>query len=198
MGMEKRAYMAYHGDGLVDLALGLVILLFGLGMQYDQTLLAPIFGAVAYPVWLVAKQKITERRLGYVEFSDRRKRKEKRGMISLFVLGCLICLMGIAIYLILTRGESPKGILMESGILLLGFMFGLMISSVGLALGVIRLHMYSLLVILLVSLGHFLNWPKSYGVILPGSTIVICGTLLLITFIRRYPIADDGEGSESV
>ena len=79
--LEKRAHLMYHRDGITDLALGILVVLFGLGMKYDQTLLAPIYGCVGYPVWMLMKQWITEKRIGYVEFGAARKKREKRGWI---------------------------------------------------------------------------------------------------------------------
>lgn len=189
--LEKRAYLMYHGDGLVDLALGLVVLLFGLGMRYDQVMLAPIFGAVAYPVWLAAKKGITERRLGYVEFSDARRAKEKRGLVILFLLGVVFLFLGVMVYLVLTGGVDPGGLARRSGFLLLGVVFAALISSVGLVLGTLRLHLYSLAVVLSVVLAQVLSLPRDIGIIVPGLVIVVSGAWLLGRFLRRYPL--DGE-----
>ena len=194
--MEKKAYLMYHGDGLVDLALGMVVLLFGLGMQFDQTLLAPIFAAVAYPVWMAAKKGITEKRLGYVEFSEARKGREKRGMLILFLLGCLVLLMGVGGYVAVTGGGAMGGLMRESGFILLGFIFGLMISSVGVVLGATRLHGYSLLVILSVIGAHLLELPRQVGIIVPGAIIVLLGLYMLVTFLLRYKGSSEGSSTD--
>jgi hypothetical protein len=195
--LEKKAYLMYHGDGLADLAIGLVVLLFGLGMEFDQTLLAPIFAAVAYPLWLGAKKGITEKRLGYVEFSEERKSKERRGMIILFLLGSVTFLLGILGYVALTGGGAASGLLQRSGYLLLGAMFAVLISSVGLVLGMVRLHAYSAMIILSVSLANLFGYSREMGIIVPGVLTVSSGTWILASFLRRYPVSE-GSGSEDV
>lgn len=190
--LEKRTYLRYQGDGLVDLGLGMVILLFGLGMAVDQTLLAPIFAAVAYPVWLAAKKGITEKRLGFVEFSEARKKKERSGIIYLCVLGCVVFLLGIGMYTVLTGEGDFRHLFQAHGYLALGLIFGILASSIGLVLGLGRLHAYALLVMGSVTAGHFLHWPLPAGIILPGSVIIFCGTLLLLKFIRKYPVPGAG------
>jgi hypothetical protein len=194
--LEKRAYMAWHGDGLVDLALGGVVLLFGLGMQYDQTLLAPIFACMAYPLWLVGKKGITEKRFGYVEFSEERKQKEKVGMIVLLLMGCFTLMMGVMGYLALTGGGSGAGFMRDNGYLFLGIVFGLLSSSVGLVLGLTRLHAYSCLILACIASAHLMEWTPPVGVILPGSIIVVSGFALLVAFLRKYKPSEMEMGRE--
>ncbi|MEX0331218.1 MAG: hypothetical protein AB3N64_07330 [Puniceicoccaceae bacterium] len=197
--LEKRAYLMYHGDGLADLALGMVVLLFGLGMQFDQTWLAPIFAATAYPLWLAAKRGITEKRLGYVEFSEGRKAKEKRGLIYLFLLGSLTFLLGVLVYAVVVSGGELPGILQQSGYLMLGLIFAVLISSVGLLLGTVRLHAYSAVVILSVVLSRLAGVSREMGIIIPGVIIVSCGTIVLIRFLMRYrnqPSNEENAGDE--
>lgn len=187
--LEKKAYLMYHGDGLADLALGLVVLLFGLGMQFDQTWLAPIFAATAYPVWLLAKRGIAERRLGYVEFSEARQAKEKRGLIYLFLLGCVTLLLGVLAYGAVVSGGGMRELLQAGGNIFLGMIFAVLISSVGLLLGTVRLHAYSAVVLLSVVLTRTVGLSRELGIIIPGTIIVLCGVGVLVKFLRLYPAA---------
>lgn len=119
-------------------------------------------------------------------------------MIYMYVLGCVVFLLGIGMYTVLT-GEGDFGDLFQAhGYLALGLIFGILASSIGMVLGLSRLHGYTLLVMGCVSAGHFLQWPRPAGIILPGSVIVLCGIVLLMKFLRHYPSPDaGGEGLES-
>ncbi|MEX0320719.1 MAG: hypothetical protein AB3N63_01025 [Puniceicoccaceae bacterium] len=191
-GIEKRTYLAWHGDGLVDLGLGSVVFLFGLGMQLDQVLIAPIFGCLAYPLWLIGKKWITEKRFGYVEFSDERKRKEKLGMVILLLLGSFTFLLGVMGYHAVVSGGAGAGFMKENGYLVLGIVFGLLSSSVGLVLGLSRLHVYTSLILASVALTHTMAWPHPYGIIFPGLVILVIGISLLGQFLWKYPVDKTG------
>jgi hypothetical protein len=184
--LEKKTYLLYHRDGLADLALGLVVLLFGLGMHFGQALLAPIVAAAAYPVWLAAKKGITEQRLGYVEFSEARKNKEKRGLTGLLILGSVMLLLAIVCFLALTSGSAAGDLMDGSSIFMLAIIFAIMTSSIGVLLGALRFHGYTLLVILLAVLTQLLAWPEQAGVIIPGAIITASGFYLLVSFLLRY------------
>lgn len=186
-GIEKRTYLAWHGDGLVDLGLGAVVFLFGLGMQLDQVLIAPIFASLSYPLWLIGKKWITEKRFGYVEFSDERKRKEKLGMVILMLLGSFTFLMGVFTYKIVVSGGMGAEFMRENGYLMLAVVFGLLSSSIGLVTGLSRLHAYTSLIIASIALTHTMAWPHQYGILFPGLVILIAGVSLLVQFLWKYP-----------
>jgi hypothetical protein len=76
--IEKRAYMSYHQDGLLDIFAGLYILGFGLGIIMDVlwefgfgVIMPAILIATVLPIWIEAKRKITMPRIGFVNFGTR-------------------------------------------------------------------------------------------------------------------------------
>lgn len=194
--VEKRAYLSWHRDGLADTGIGLLVLIFGIGMKTDTTWLAPIYGCLGYPLWLLLKQWITERRLGWVAFGAERKRREKRGWTIMLIMGCGIFVLATGAYL-LVRGASGGGL---PGILLISLIFVVLTSGLGIILQLIRLQVYSGIILLFGVAGNLLEWKPETGVILPGAIIVIAGLILLVTFVRKYPLigpddAVSGEGS---
>ncbi len=191
--LEKRAYLSWHRDGLADIGLGILVLLFGLGMKYDQTLLAPIYGCLGYPIWLILKQRITEKRLGYVEFGEERKTREKRGWILLFLLGCVFLMLGIMAYILVSTGRGGTSLPGGNGLLFLGVVFAVLISSIGIVLQLVRLHAYSVFVVFSVLLGHFLGWLPESAVILGGAVPTTSGFILLVTFLKKYPVVKSTE-----
>jgi len=190
--LERRAHLMYHRDGITDLAIGILVVLFGYGMKYDQTLIAPIYGCLGFPIWMLAKQWITEKRIGYVEFGAARKSRERKGWTVTLLAGCVFLIFGTASYAIVTGGGTGwlAGI---RGYLLISMIFAVLSSGIGMVLDLARLHIYSLILLLMGILGHFLEWKPETGILLPGLLIVFTGAILLITFLLKYPAG----GSES-
>ena len=82
--LERRTYLLYHQDGLIDIIIGLCIMGFGLNMFTDSS----AFSILAWmPVIFLPglKNKITVPRLGYAQF-DRKRTGSLRLMAVLMVL----------------------------------------------------------------------------------------------------------------
>jgi len=141
---------------------------------------------------MLAKQWITEKRIGYVEFGSARKSRELKGWIVIFVTGCLFLIFGIMSYAIVTGGGTGwlSGL---RGYLVISMIFAILSSGIGMVLDLARLHLYSLILVLMGLLGHILEWKPETGIILPGLLIVFTGAMFLITFLLKYPAV----GSES-
>ena len=85
--LEKKVYMPYHRDGMLDISPGLWILLCGIAMY---THLIPFVGLIpilVMGVGYLTKKFVTIPRMGYVNFSTARKSKERRKMSFWLVLG---------------------------------------------------------------------------------------------------------------
>ena len=92
--IEKRTYMSYHQDGLIDIFLGIYVLLFALGILLKNltdssmwTVAPGIFPAIMLPIWISVKKRITMPRIGYVKFGTRRGGKLLAVIIGLMVAG---------------------------------------------------------------------------------------------------------------
>ena len=93
--IEKKAYMAYHQDGLLDIVVGVYVLGFGLGIFMDviwdfsfgMGIIPAILIAVILPIWIAAKRKITMPRIGFVKFGAGGTTKLTAILIGLMVAG---------------------------------------------------------------------------------------------------------------
>ncbi|MDJ0708768.1 MAG: hypothetical protein QNJ14_00190 [Woeseiaceae bacterium] len=107
--IERRVYRAYWNDGLLDIFAAAGVFAIGIFWLYDL----PV-GAVFVPVWLVpawgpCRRHFIEPRLGMVEFSDARQRRNNNLLrLILYVgIGCLV--IGIELYLLRDRlGTNPS------------------------------------------------------------------------------------------
>ena len=193
--IEKKTYMSYHQDGLIDIIIGLYALTFGLGIIADQLLdinfaviIPGIMVAIMLPIWIAAKRKITMPRIGYVNIGT-------KGSNKLFALFTGLLVAGLGFFFLFTmmtlqngRPEWIETILFQYGMIWIGLGAAVIGSLFAYTMGLKRLYGYGLLTLALFATGYFLNFPFQYLLLLIGSIIIASGVALLIQFIQRYPL----------
>ena len=191
--LEQKAYLSYHQDGLIDLIIGSIVLCIAISEVTDSSIWNLIALLLIF-AYMPLKRRITFPRLGYVKFNVKRGGVNMRlaGVVAIGVL--VISLVSILVLLLSGKSSSSPLILgvRQSPLLvyaLLGFIgFGL----AGLVLRLPRLFLYALLSLAMMISGHLLNLPPWLPFLLLGGTILAIGAVLLIGFLRRYPIAEEG------
>jgi len=193
--IEKKTYISYHQDGLIDIIVGLYALTFGLGIIVDQLLdfnfaviMPGIIVVILLPLWLYAKRKITMPRIGYVNIGT-------KGSNKLFALFLGLAVAGLGVFFLFTmvtfesgRPEWIETILFQYGMIWIGLGAAVIGSMFAYTMGLKRLHGYGLLTLALFVVGYFLSFPFQYLLLLIGSIIIASGVALLIQFINRYPV----------
>jgi len=190
--LEQKAYLSYHQDGLIDLIIGSIVLCIAISEATDSSIWNLIALLLIF-AYMPLKRRITFPRLGYVKFNVKRGGVNMRlaGVVATGVL--VISLVSILVLLLSGKSSSSPLILAMRqspllGYALLGFIgFGL----AGLVLRLPRLFLYALLSLALMIGGHLLNLPLWLPFLLLGGTILAIGVVLLIGFLRRYPIAEE-------
>ena len=206
--VEKKTYMSYHQDGLLDIFVGIYVLLFGIGIllltmtDFSTWFIVPaIFPAIMIPIWISAKKRITMPRIGYVKFGVRGANK----MMAIF-LG--IAVAGLGTFMVFGLGASMgegwaltlRDILISNSMLIIGI-GALTISSLfAYTMGLKRLYGYGLLIFVLFFTGYFVAIPFEYFLVIIGLVIIISGFAILTRFIRKYPLpqGDKINAQESV
>ena len=92
--IEKKTYMSYHQDGLIDIFVGIYVLLFGSGILLNSVadfstwfIFPAIFPAIMVPIWISVKKQITMPRIGYVKFRSGGANRLTAVFIGLLVAG---------------------------------------------------------------------------------------------------------------
>ena len=193
--VEKKAYMSYHQDGLLDIVIGVYALSFGLGIVADKilefgfaTIMPAIMISIVLPIWIIAKRKITMPRIGFVKFGTRGSNKLFALLLGLSVAGLgVLMLFGVFI-----MGQNSRPfwfeILFQYGMIWIGLGAAVIGSLFAYTMGLKRLHSYGLLTLALFVSGYFLSIPFEYLLFAVGSVIVASGAVLLARFIRKYPL----------
>ena len=196
--IERRAYLSYYGDGLLDIFVGLVIMSIPFHIITDTIWMSGIMIAALLPMWAAGKKLITAPRMGVVKFGPARTGSLIR-MYAAVVVGLFITfLAGLGVFLA-TENTAPPwldltlGWLVENSLLALGFV-SLAVLSFGAAMsGISRLYGYGLLGLITLAIGHFSGGSGALFTALWGALVILCGLFLLVRFIRQYPVVPEEE-----
>ena len=183
--MEKKLIWSYNKDGLIDIGVGAVLLSFGLLLITDNVALAGISPAVIVPFLIAAKDKITYPRLGFVKFSNRQKSKWKA-----FFLITLIS--GIVFFFLLAgqfASENLQDLLRQNFMFIFGAIVAVGLFFAGLQIGG-RFNGYAVLTLAIFWGGEWLNLEPPVYITVLGTLITLSGILMLIQFVREYPLPD--------
>jgi hypothetical protein len=199
--VEKRTYMSYHQDGLLDIFVGVYVLLFALGIllmtvtDFSTWFVIPaIFPAIMIPIWISAKKRITMPRIGYVKFGSRGANKLMAVLVGLMVFG-------LGTFMVFSFSSSQgwalslRNLIISNGMIIIGVAAAAISSLFAYTMGLKRLYAYGLLTLALFFAGHFSTIPFGYFLLTIGLVIVINGFVLLIRFIRKYPLPQGDEAN---
>jgi hypothetical protein len=185
--LERKAYLSYHQDGLIDIIIGIAILGFGLNIATDTV----IFGILTWlPVifYVPLKNYFTAPRFGYVRFSSPRQTTIRLGLALL--VGLLAMLFFAGLYIFAVSGSIPPQInawLRRYHMLIFAFVgMGLFLGA-GIWTGIKRFYLYVVLTLIFPVVGIWLDIHPGIYVIALGITILIIGIWLLLRFIRDNP-----------
>ena len=197
--IERKAYMSYHQDGLLDISAGIYIIGFGLGIFVDivwdfgmGVIIFPGgFIAIAISLWIAAKRKITMPRIGYVNFGV----KGGTTKIMALFIGLGVAGLGLALVfpLALTQSGSRQWVdlIFQNGMLIVGFGTLAVCALFGYSMGLKRLYAYGIIAAITLVIGHFIGIFFAYILMALGTTVTIAGFALLISFVKKYPLKGD-------
>ena len=198
--VEKKTYMSYHQDGLIDIFVGVYILSFALGIllftvtDFSTWFVVPaIFPAIMVPIWISAKKQITMPRIGYVKFGSRGAPK----LMAIFI-GVMVAGLGAFMFLSFASRSQAwalalRNLIIPNGMIIIGIAAASISSLFAYTMGLKRLYAYGLIALALFLTGHFITILFGYFLVTIGLVILINGFVLLIRFIRKYPLTEGDE-----
>ncbi len=200
--VERKTYMSYHQDGLIDIFVGVYVLLFGVGILLNTVtgfstwfVIPAIFPAIMSPIWISAKKRTTMPRIGYVKLGSRGANKLMAIFIGLMVTG-------LGTFMVITFASrsqawalTVRNLIIPYGMIIIGVSAAAVSSLFAYTMGLKRLYAYGLLTLALVLPGHFITIPFEYSLLAIGLAIFVNGFVLLIQFIRKHPLPQGDEAN---
>jgi hypothetical protein len=175
--VERRAWTLYFQDGLWDIFLGLLFLGGGLrsltGNRWFYLLIAA--GVLAL---ILGKRWITVPRLGQINFSPQRKARQNVLRVAIFAVVLLTA--ALALWTALPAGWIFV-VLVPGIFLLMAYMMDFK-----------RLYFYSVLIAAFMVITEVYGDPlAAWAQIVAGLVPLTVGLVLLVRFLRHYPVLDE-------
>ena len=182
--LTRRAYLAYHQDGIIDLMIGWMAFSFGVCLA----LKAPFNALLAWlPLlaYIPIKNALTVPRLGYGQFEQESEQIGRKRLDA--ILAVLLSVLILAIAGLVLAVPNEMAALGEDGILIYAAMVTLLLLIAGLLSGIRRLIAYGLLCILLATACALASLPDTLMFIALGLVIMFVGVILLAHFLHKFP-----------
>lgn len=185
--IERQVYLSYSEDGLVDIAIGVVIIAWGTMLLFEPTGLIGLLGILGIGIWYLGKRFITIPRTGIIQPGQKIERRLTNLTIFMVILG-LIAFLGILISRMAGSvfiADHPLGIL--------GFVLAAGVAILAYLLNASRLYLYAAILFIAFAGGEILTGTIStfdtfaLSVIIAGGLILISGIIILLRFVRKYP-----------
>lgn len=190
--LERKAYLSYHQDGVIDIFIGSAIVTFGLlflPWVFEHLWMA--FSGL-FIIWVLSyagvKRAFTVPRIGYVEFKQHRRSRVMLIVVLLFIINLLLFL--IQALGILT--PELRIFLNMYGYMVTAFVVGGLFLLIGFLTDLRRVMGYGVVAIAVFLFAHFYPMPFSYPIIVLGLVMTTYGCVLLFQFIKKYPKENSG------
>jgi hypothetical protein len=190
--VRRRAYLTAHEDGLMDIGLGLVFLLFGV---LQAAGMSRFNGVCWMPALFIAPAKriLTEPRIGTARFG------RSRGVLALKI-GLILLALGLVGFIVAAsflHSAALDAWTKRYFAPAFGLSLALFPLAGAIALGVRRFYAYAILVTAGFSLLSFRRESLAAVFLVIGMVLTVMGILVLIRFLRGHPVSPGEAGTLS-
>jgi hypothetical protein len=194
--IERRAYLTYHKDGILDIYLGMGIMAVATVFFFEVFVTSGGMIAILPILYAGSKKQFTIPRLGYVKFSQSTMGRARNSITLALLLGSMSAVAGLfAFYSVMSTGYSFIEPLIANWKITLAVILLVVFSLFGYVSDLRRMYYYGLLSSIVFVSGIFLPVPGYMLILLVGGIISINGLALLYRFTQEYPI-EKGQENE--
>lgn len=168
--LESELYAGRFDDGLLDLCIGIGLLAIGLVWLAGWVALTGAVPALLIPVWLGLRKQITEPRMGRVEFSRGRQRRERTGLLTALGVGLGALVLVLAAVAWARGGATDPGAAVAP--LIPALLVGLGLVIVSALIGARRFMGYAVALLALAAL--VTRWSGEPGLALAAGGGLLC------------------------
>ncbi len=93
--IEEQAYQTIWEDGLIDIFVGFALFLVGVLWISQDSAYGSFVAPILVPFWAVARRRISEPRMGVVNFSAARVKKHNKKLLFFFLFGVFRVLLAV-------------------------------------------------------------------------------------------------------
>jgi hypothetical protein len=191
--IERRAYLSYHEDGLIDIVLGIGLFIASLWAYVEMIWLMGGMIASLTPMYMGMKKKYTFPRIGEVTFSKDRTRRSQNSMTFLVVMNVIGVVLGFVFWMAFSGDTRPQWILLmiDNVPAVLGIAGGVIWAVVGYITDLTRFYRYSAATLVLIGSANFSSTPFIAHMLLLSVVVLVSGFLQFQSFKGKYPILEE-------
>jgi hypothetical protein len=190
--LERKAYLSYHKDGLVDLFLGFAAITFGLFALTEMVVILAGSVVIWLSVYIAAKRLITVPRIGIVEFSPERKSK----LFTLLWILVLVQILSVCVSLLAWMIPLVATLIILNHMIIIGLVGAGIFSIIAYMSDIQRFYWYGIVTLVAFLGSYFFNFTFYLPMMAVGILITATGLVLLVRFIQTYPISKEGEAAD--
>jgi hypothetical protein len=184
----KKIFLSYHEDGLIDIGLGIILLIFSIFASFTEYFwLAGISVAIYLPIYTGAKKTITQPRIGYVKMGYHSKSQQNIIILMFISVNIGAVLFALLLWRDFTALEPVIVFLVNYFSLILGIIGGALCGLIAYILKLNRFYIYSVIIFVVLLSGQIIAIPLGYSLLIMGISILAIGVLTLIKFVKKYP-----------
>jgi hypothetical protein len=187
--IERRAYLTYHKDGILDIYLGIGIMSVASVFFFEAFTGTPGVIVMLPILYAASKKQYTISRLGYVKFSQSTKGRARNSLTLALLLGLISALAGLFTFFnTLSTGHSWIEPLIANWKITVASILLVVFSLFGSVSDLRRMYYYGILSSIVFVSGIFLPIPGYMLILIVGGIISINGIVHLYRFTQEYPI----------
>jgi len=189
--IERKANQ-YHGDGLIDIAIGLGILIFAIAEILDQIAFTGVWVVLWVPIMMSAKKSITVPRMHYTDFGPAPNARRKVKLVIVTVAGVVALLFTLGL-VVFTRSETIPTLttwVKEYGLIVIGVLLAGLFGLIAWATGARRVYAYAALAGIAFASGYWFDFEFPLYLMVLGAVILLSGIVVLLRFKRKYPVLE--------
>jgi hypothetical protein len=184
--LEKQVYRSYWHDGLLDLFGAVAVLAIAASWIVDLPVFGAMVPALLVPLWGGLRQRVTEPRLGLVEFSDERERRNASRLSAVVVLGIGAFALLLALYFARARFSLPSADSLVAG--LPAMLLALLAIITAFLVATMRFLIYAALLATAGIVGAIGGLDPGYILFMAAVPMLVIALLVFIRFLRNNPV----------
>ena len=187
--LEQQAYLETYSDGSIDLFVGLSLTWIGAAWIWlpDFAGIAGVFPAIFITAMLSARNRLLESRLGYVKWSEPRRRWERQNLYGLLAAGTAIFLIGIAAFMVVSDRPS---LLIDWVAALPAALLAVVAVGLGTVMRVGRMVAHGCVLIAAAVATVIWELAPGWPLFVSGLVVTVTGLVMLARFLSRNPVMD--------
>lgn len=191
--IERRAYLSYHEDGLIDIVLGIGLFIASLWAYVEMIWLMGGMIVSLTPMYMGMKKKYTFPRIGEVTFSKDRTRRSQNSMTFLVIMNVVGVLLGFVFWMAFSGDTRPQWILLmiDNYPVVFGIAGGVIWAVVGYITDLTRFYRYSAATLVVIGSANFIPTPFVAHMLLLSVIVIISGYMQFQSFKGKYPIVEE-------